>query len=188
MVWIVLGFLSTYQSSRSRTMVTISNVKAWHLLELFSHSLDVSFICDNPELMSESIIRCHEIILWFCSSITCQQRIQHLVVWISKEYWFNIGIADAHMLHAILFLISTCQFMLLDITLQIVINIRSNNKTILRLTVHRLRIDIVMLFIILYSPPLVLEHLELLNSTVVCSWVIFTCTNFKVDFRLDNMI
>ena len=149
MIWIILSFLSTYQSSCSRTMVSVCNIKTWHLLEFFCNSLNVSFISDYPELMSETIIRCNKVIFRFCCSITCQQAIKYLIVWISKEHRFNISIANANMFHAVLFLISTCQFMLLNITCQIIINIRSNNKTILSLAIHCLCVDIIMFLIVL---------------------------------------
>ena len=169
-------------------MVSVCYIKARHFTELLRHGLDVSLIRDHPELMTEAIVRGNEIIFRCRLRILLQQIIQYSIVRISKEYRFHVGVAYTYMFHAILFLVTTSQLVLLDVTRKIIIDKSTDNKPILCLAIHRLGIYIVMLLVILHQPSLFLELLELLNCTLVNAWIILAGSRLEVDFRLDNMI
>ena len=64
--------------------------------------------------MTESIYWRNEIIFRFSLSIFHDECIQHVIVWIGEKYRFNVRVIYTHMLHAVFFLVSSCQLMLLD--------------------------------------------------------------------------
>ena len=47
--------------------MTISNIETWHLLKLCCNGGNILIIAYNPELMTESVNRSNEIILWIVS-------------------------------------------------------------------------------------------------------------------------
>ena len=172
MIGVLLLFLSTYEGCSSRTVMTIGNIHRWHLCKLIGDGLRVCIVVDYPELMTEAIYRCDKVILWLCGCITHDELVEHSIVGIGKEHWFDIGIVNTYMLHSVFLLITTGELMLLDTTCHIVIGMCTYHKTILGLTVHRLSIYIIMFARILNEPALVLELLEVLCSLLIHSRVI----------------
>ena len=138
--------------------------------------------------MTETIDRCNKIILWLGSSIAHNQLVEYGIVRISKENWLNVGIVHTNMLHTVLFLIATGQLVLLDTAGHIIIGMSANYKTVLRLTVHCLCIDVVMLLLVLNQPTFILELLEIFGSLLIDLWVILAGANRKIDLWLNDVI
>ena len=130
----------------------------------------------------------YEIIFRFGRSISCQQCVKRLIVRICKEDRLHIGITDSDMLHAVFFFVSTCQFMLLDNAIKIVIYICSNNNTILGFAIHCLGVYIIMFLGILNQPSILLEKFKILFGTFINTWVVFGSAWLKINFRFDDMI
>lgn len=61
--------------------------------------------------MNKAIDRRFKMIDGFLRRIFLYQFRQDIVVAEGEEYGFYVGIGDAHVLHAIIFLVTTCQFM-----------------------------------------------------------------------------
>ena len=188
MLRIILSLLSTHQSSSSRTMMTISDIQTWHLGKLFGNGLDVIIVGDYPELMSEAIDRSYEIILRFGGSIALDEVVEHLIVGISKEHRFDVGIIYANMLHSVFLFISTCKLMLLNHAIHIVVDKSTYHQSILRFTIHGLCVDIILLLVILHEPSLVLELLEVLGSLLVHTRVVLAGAYREIDLRLDDVV
>ena len=188
MMRIILSLLSTYQSGCRRTMMTISYIETWHLLKLRCNSGNILVITNNPELMTESVNWSYEIILWCSSSIANQKVIEYRIIWISKEYRFDICIANTYVLHAILLLVTASQLMLFDNTRHIIVYISTHHKAILSLAIHGLGINVILFLIILFQPTILLKLSEILCSAFIDAWIILRSTRFKIDFRFDDMI
>ena len=77
------------------------------------------------------------------------------------------------MLHAVFLLVATCQLVLLDIALHVVVRVGADHQTILRLALHGLSIYIIMFARVLHQPSVVLELLEVLGSLLVDTRVVF---------------
>ena len=166
----------------------VCNIKTWHLCKFFSNSLYIFIIRDYPKLVTETINRSNEVVFWSSSSIARCNFFQHRIIWISKENRFYICIVYTNMLHTIFFLISTCKFMFLYNTIYIILTSSTNNNTILCLAIHCLSINVVLFFIVLHQPTLVLEHLKILSSLFVNTWIVFTCTFWEIYFWFNDMI
>ena len=92
------------------------------------------------------------------------------------------------MLHAVFLLVGTRELMLLDDTIEIVLNVGTHHKTILSLAIHGLCIDVVLLLLVLNKPAVILEFLESLSGTFIHAWVILAGAFWKIDFRFDDVV
>ena len=113
---------------------------------------------------------------------------KHLIVGKREEHRLNIGIVDAHVLHAVFLLVATCQLMLLDATFHIVVHPCCHHNAILCATVHRLGINVVFLFIILHKPAFLLKLLEVLHRLVIYALCVLIGAGSKVDFGLYDVV
>ena len=138
--------------------------------------------------MSESISGSDKVIYRFSGSIVSDNSIQCSIIRISKEYRLNIGIVHTDMLHSVFFLITTGQLMFLNDTIHVVGNISTYYQSILRLSIHGLRIDVIVFFIILNQPAFVLKHLEVFSSFLIDTLIVFVSTYRKIYFGFNNMI
>ena len=138
--------------------------------------------------MAETVDRGNEVILRLGSGITHDQCVEHRVVWISEEDWLDVGIVHTHMLHAVFLFITTRQLVLLDAACHIVVGMGAYHQSVLRFSVHCLRIDIIMFAFILNEPPFILELLEILSSLLIHPRIILRRTYWEINLRLDDMI
>ena len=103
------------------------------------------------------------------------------------------------MLHAVLFLVATCQLVLLDRAVHVVLDVGADDEAVLRLACSSLQspkggisyclgIDVVVLILVLYEPSLVLEHLELPCSFLIDARVVLAGAYGEVDLGLDDVI
>ena len=172
MVGVLLLLFCTYEGCSGRTMMTVSNIERRHLGKLLCDGLHISLVRYYPELVAETIDRGNEIVFGLSGSIAHNQIVEYAIIGIGKEYWFDIGIVYTHMLHTIFFLIATGKLMFFDAASHIVIGMGTYHKAILRFSVHRLRIYIIMFARVLNQPTLILELLEILCGLLVHTRII----------------
>ena len=120
MVYILLGFLRSYQSGSGTTMVSVGNIKSRHLSKFLRNGINVFLLINNPESMTKAITGSNKIIYRLFGCIMSDNSIQSSIVRICKEYRFDIGIINTNMLHTVFFLIATGQLMFLDDTVHII--------------------------------------------------------------------
>jgi len=157
MVRILFCLLSTYQCSSGRTMMTIGDIKCRHFGKFCCDRSNISCLVHNPESMSETITGSYKIIYRLLRSIFLDYCIQNSIIRIGKEHRFYVGIIYANMLHTVFLFITTGQLMLFNDAIHIIRNVGTYHQTILCFTIHRLGIDVVILFVILYQPTLILK-------------------------------
>ena len=107
---------------------------------------------------------------------------------VGQENGFDIGIRNAHVPHTIFFLVAARELMLLDDAVHIVRHIGAKHDTILRLSVHFLSVEVVVLRVVLNEPLFVLELFEILLGTFVYLGIIFVEAVGKLNLGLDDMI
>ena len=111
--------------------------------------------------MAEAIDWGDKIILRFCSRIAHQNFIEHGVIRISEEDRLYVGVAHTNMLHAVLFLVTAGELMLLDYARHVIIHVGTYHQTILGLAVHGLGIDVILFLIILLQPAFFLSLIHI---------------------------
>ncbi len=92
------------------------------------------------------------------------------------------------MAHTVFLLVSAGQFVLLDYAVHIVLHSRSNHKAVLRLAVHGLRINVILLVFVLHQPTLFLEFLEILGGAGIYALVVFAHIGREINFGLDDVV
>ena len=152
------------------------------------YRFDILIPVNYPELMAETVTLSYVIIFRSALDILGNKLIQNRIIRISKENGLNVCVVDANMLHAVLFLIGTGKFMLLDVTVQIILNIGANHQTILGLAIHSLCIDIILLLAVTLEPALILELLEVLGSLGIYAGISLLCNGIKIYLRLYDMV
>ena len=133
-------------------------------------------------------VRSGEIILRCSSCYILNYGFKNIIVREREEYRFNVGIVDSNMLHAILFFIASGKLMLFYALVHVVINVGSNNNTVLGASLHCLGIYIIMLLIVLNEPSVILESIEIFHSLVIHFRRVLIFAGFEVDFRLYDVV
>ena len=70
-------------------------------------------------------------------------------MFVRKEDGFDVGVVHAHVFHTVFFFVAAGQFVFLDFTLHIVLEVGGYYQSVLRSVAHRLRVDIVAFFLVL---------------------------------------
>ena len=188
MVGIGLCLLRSHESCGSAAMVAVGDVEGRHLRKLSGYEVYVVFLVNDPQLVAEVVDGGHKIVCSFGCSITGYQAVQHVVIGIGKKHGLYVGITHAHMLHAVLFLVLACELMLLDHAVKIVVHISSHHKPILRLAVHGLRVDVVVVLLVLLEPSTLLEQLKVGCGLVIDLLLILACAGLKIDLGLCYVV
>ena len=174
-------------SSGSSAVVTVGDVEVRNLSKLLGDACVHCIVGNAPEGVANAILA-HEVILGFALSNSGDNLLERLVGGERQEHWLNVGIVDADVFHAILFLLAASELVLLDLALDVVHIVGCHHDTILCAAVHGLCIDVVHLLGILNEPAVGLEFLEVLNSLVIDLWVMLGGAVVEVDFRLDDVV
>ena len=168
--------------------MAVGNVECIHSGKLLGNRSLVFSICDDPQLMAESVNRCNEIVLGILGCVFLNQGSEYGIWAIGKEDGLNICVRSAHVLHAVVFFVAAREFVLLDDSIHIVVHVCAEHNAVLRLAVHGLRIQVVALVCILHEPALLLEMGKLLGTAFIDTRVVFAGAFGEIDFGFDDMI
>ena len=144
-------------------------------------------VVDDPEVMAESV-GSDKVVLGRTRRLAFDDGVELVVVGVGKEYRLDVGVVDAHMFHAVFLLVAAGQLVFLDSTGHVVVDIGSDNQPVLGVTVHRLGIDVVVLFVVLYQPALLLEHVEIFYGFVIHLGAMFVGSGSKINLGLDDVV
>ena len=92
------------------------------------------------------------------------------------------------MYHAVLFLVLACKFVFLYHSVDVVFHMGAYNKTVQRLAVHCLRIDVVLFLVVLHEPAVLLELLEVLYGFAVDLRGVLVCPGREINLGAGDMI
>ena len=188
MVGVLPLLLGSHQCGSCRAMMAVSNVHRGHLGKLLGDGLQILLITDHPELMAEAVDGGNEVVLRLSGGITHDEVVEHSVVGIGEEHGLDVGIVHTDVLHAIFLLVTSCQLVLLDASLNVVVHECPHHETILRLALHGLCVNIIMFLFILHQPAAVLELLEVLSSLFIDTRVIFARAHREVYLGFDDVV
>ena len=168
--------------------MTVGDIEMRHPGKALGDGAEVVVPFHHPELMAESIYWRNEVILRLLGCIAGYDGIQDSIIGISQKDRFHVGIAYTHMLHAVLFLVPSCEFVLQDHSVHIVSHSCSHHQSVLCVPVHRLGIHIIVFVGILHQPSLALELGKVVGRTLIHALVIFAGSLGEVYFGFDDMI
>ena len=142
-------------------MVSVSNIKGVHRAKLTSDGGNVVSVVNDPQGVAEAIDIGYEIKFGLTLSNAVDESHQNGVVFEGEKSRTYVGIGGKEMLHAIIFLVATCEFVLFDETIVVVVNMSGEHDAVLGVPVHRLGIEVIARLLILYEPTLFDEMGEL---------------------------
>ena len=187
-IWILQLLLMSHQCRGCTTMMTICYIHRWHRRHNLRDTSYILLITNHPKCMTKAIQIRYKVIFWCSLAHASNDGIQLFVMRVCKEYRLYVRIVHTHMLHAVFFLVTTSQLMLLDATFHIVFHPCCYHQAVLGATIHRLSIYIVLLLLILHQPSFLTEQVKLLTSCCIYALIMFVCTFWKIDFRFDNVV
>ena len=113
MVRVLAAELCAHEGSSCCTVVTVSYIECRDICEDLSDAVDVGLLADHPEMVAEAVL-CNEVVLRLAGYILSNDCVYLCVVRISEEYRLDVGVLDTYVDHTVLFLVLSCELMLLD--------------------------------------------------------------------------
>ena len=186
-VRVVFHFLGAHQCGGSGTVMAVGDVHGRHGGEKLCDTVDVILIRHQPEVVSHTIYR-NKVIFRRSGGDPLHDGVYLAVFGVGEKDRLNVCIVHPHMFHPILLLVASCQFMLLDLPVHVILHGGSHHQAILPFAVHGLGIDVIKLFLILQEPSLVAEHTVVLRRFQVDILVVFILACREIDLRLDDVV
>ena len=187
MLGVLESTLLSYSSCSCGAMMTVSHIEIWNGSKSLGDGLDGIGVVDYPELMDEALGGSESLDTGTSGSLT-DNAIEHLVVGECEEHRLHVGREATHVLHAVLLLVGTSEFVLLDDAIKIVVDISSNYETILGAAIHGLAIKIIIRSRVLDEPTILLEFLELLDSNIIDLGVVLVGNRVEIYLGFDDVI
>ena len=111
---------------------------------------------------------------------------------VGEEHRLDVGVGEADVLHAVLFLVLTGQLVLLDDLVDIVFAVGAGHDAILPVGVgvggvHALGVDVELFLLVLLDPSEILEAVEVLNDFQIGLEVAVLVAFGQVDFGLGHV-
>ena len=169
------------------TVVAVGDVQCRYILENLRNAIVHLPVADDPQPVAETVLGRKVVVGRSTLHHALDQRVDLGVVGIGEEDRFDVGPLAAHVLHAILLLVGTCQFVLLDRTVPIILEMAAHRQSVLRPSVHGLRIDVIVFFLVLLQPAPFAPQTEILDRTVVDLLGMFIGDRIEIDLRFDDV-
>ena len=179
--------LLTNTRSRSRTMMSISHIQRRHIGKKLRQAIVRLLRAHNPEVMTEAIRRRKIIVGLVSLNHTLYYSVNLLIIRICKEHRLDIGLLVANVNHTILLLVGTGKLVFLDRTREVILEVAAHRNSILRTTLHRLRIYIIVLLTILHEPSALLPEAEVLHRLLINLIRMFIGNGIEVNLWLDDV-
>ena len=187
MVGIPALALLSHTRRGGRAVMAVGDVQRRNILENLRNAVVGLPVTDNPQFVSEAVGGRKIVLRSVVFHHAGHDGVDLGVVGVGEEHRFDIGFLVADVDHAVLLLVGTRQFVLLDRARKVILEIAAHRQAVLRAAVHRLRIDIIVLFGILLKPALFAPCAEILDGLVVNLLRMFVRNGVEVDFGLDDM-
>ena len=113
--------------------------------------------------------------------------VEDVVVLVSEEDRFDVGVLDADVDHSVVFLVLARQLVLLDLAGSVVIRVGAEDEAVLRPAFHCLGIYIVALLGITLEPSLCLPLLEVAHRLVIYQRVVVLEDRVEINLGLGDV-
>ncbi len=193
MVGVLLFLLLSDKSGGSTAVVTVGNVHGGNLLvEDVDEFGDGGLVVNDPETMAEAVFLSDEVVDGFLGGDAGHNLVNAGDGGVGEENGLDVGVGDADVLHAVLFLVLTGELMFLDDLVDVVLAVGAGDDAILPfgvlvLGVHALGVDVEFLLLILDQPAEVFEQVVVLHHLEIDFGRVFVGALGKVDFSLGDM-
>ena len=187
MARIIGAALLSHTRSGGRAVMSVGNIERRNARKNLRNAVVGLLVADHPQLVSEAVVGREIILRSVVFHHVGDNGVDLGIVGISEEHRFDIGFLVAHVDHAVLLLVGTRQFVLLDGARKVILEMAAHRKAVLRAAVHRLRIYIIVLFGVLAEPAFGLPFAEILNRFVVNGLRMLVGDRLEVDLGFDDV-
>ncbi len=190
---VLLFLLLSHEGGGGTTVVTVGDVHGGHfLVEEFDQFVNQFAVVDDPETMAEAVFLGDEVVDGLLGGDAGNDLINTCNRGVSEENGLHIGVGDADVLHAVLFLILAGKLVFLDDLVHIVLAIGAGHDAVLPLGVgilgvHALGVDVEFFLFILDQPAEVFEHIVVLHHLEIHFGRMLVSAFGQVDFSLGHM-
>ncbi len=174
-------------------MVAVGDVHGGHLLvEELDELIDELAVVDDPEAVAEAVFLGDEVIDGFLGGDGGDDFVDAGHGGVGEEHRLNVGVGDADVLHAVLFLVLAGELVFLDDLVDVVLAVGAGHDAVLPLGVlvlgvHALGIDVEFLLLILHQPAEVFELVVVLHHLEVHFGRVLVGAFGEVDLSLGDV-
>ena len=174
-------------------VVTVGDVHGRNLLgEELNEFSDGGFVVDDPEAVAEAVFLGDEVVDGLLGGDLAHDGVDFSDGRVGEEHRLNVGVGEADVLHAVLFLVLAGQLVLLDDLVDVVLAVGAGHDAILPVGVgiggvHALGIDVKLFLLVLLNPTEILEAVEVLNDFQIGLEVAVLVAFGQVDFGLGHV-
>ena len=184
-----IGFhpLLAHTRSGSGTVMTVSYIKCRNAFEYLGDTVDNGFVADYPHLVTHVVGRSKVVFGRLILDRSSYDVVYLLDIGVGEEHRLHVGALDVHMYHTVFLLLRAGQLVFLNLAVDIIHEIGSHGKTVLRFAVHRLGIDVVVLLVVLHEPAFLFPEFEVLNRLVIHLLVVLVGNRVEIYLGLDDV-
>ena len=192
-VGVLLLLLLSHEGGGGATVVTVGDVHGGNLLvEDVDELGDGLLVVDDPEAVAEAVFLGDEVIDGLLGGDAGHDLVDAGDGGIGEEDGLHVGVGDADVFHAVLFLVLAGEFVFLDDLVDIVLAVGAGHDAVLPLGVlvfgvHALGVDVEFLLLILHQPAEVLEQVVVLDDLEVHFGRVLVGAFGEVDLSLGDM-
>ena len=153
---------------------------------------DSGLVVDDPEAVAEAVFLGDEVIDGLLGGDTSHNLVDAGDGGIGEEDGLHIGVGDADVFHAVLFLVLAGELVFLDDLVDVVLAVGAGDDAVLPFGVggggvHALGVDVEFLFLILDQPAEVFEQVVVLHHLEIDFGRVFVGAFGEVDFSLGDV-
>ena len=192
-VGVLLLLLLSHEGGGGAAVVAVGDVHGGHLLvEEFDELVNELAVVDDPEAVAEAVFLGDEVVDGLLGGDAGNDLIDTCHRGVSEENGLHVGIGDADVFHAVLFLILAGELVFLNDLVDIVLAVGAGHDAILPLGVgilgvHALGVDVEFFLFILDQPAEVFKHIVVLHHLEVHFGRMLVSAFGQVDFSLGHM-
>ena len=178
----LLPTLYAHTHSGSRPVMAVSDIEGVHLMKGLIDGADFLCVRYFPASMTDPVLR-GEVKQSRARLYVRHNFFQALLIPVSQENRAGLGVADVHVTHTIFFLLPTGILMLLDHTVQIIVNGSAGHDTGLTAAVHGQLIKIITGLVVLHEITVLYHAPEQLFCFLINLRCIDICLFGKLSLR-----
>lgn len=192
-VGVLLLLLLSHEGGGGAAVVAVGDVHGGNLLvEDVDELGDGGLVVDDPEAMAEAVFLGDEVIDGLLGGDAGHDLVDAGDGGVGEEDGLDVGVGDAHVFHAVLFLVLAGELVFLDNFVDIVLAVGAGDDAVLPLSVgilgvHALGVDVEFLLFIFHQPAEVLEQVVVLDDLEVHFGRVLVGAFGEVDFSLGDV-
>ena len=181
------ALFGAHACSRRGAVMTVGHVESIHLVrEDFRDAGNRSVVRNGPEAVAE-VVLVDEVVFRLAGRSLGNDGGELRIVFVCEENRFDVGVLDADVHHAVVFLVLAGELVLFDEPGGVIVGMRAKHEAVLGTGSHGLGVDVVALLGVALEPAALLPLGKVFHRTVVHPRVVVFQKRIEVYFRLGDV-